>query len=88
MKYPERYVNAGIPKSPFAYAELLTKWEERARAKSMFFSVPDDDLFFIQFAKEISEHFGLEILRADDSELRVQAMVSFKNNGPANWSIN
>jgi len=88
MKHPERYFNAGIPVSDFAYAEALIKWEDDGRNPNSFFSTVYEDAFFIIFAKEISAHFGLDILCKEDAELREQSMLTFRTKVSEEWLLN
>jgi len=84
--------NGGKPIPPpyadFAYAEALVKWEDNGKDPMAMFSTEWDDPFFLEFKKEISEHFGLEVLSQAEAADRKKYYKFFTQKVSEEWLLN
>jgi len=85
-KHPDR--NVPPPYADFAYAEALVKWEDNGKDPMAMFSTEWDDPFFLEFKKEISEHFGLEVLSKIEAEDRKKYYKFITQPVSEEWLLN
>jgi hypothetical protein len=85
---PQRYSNCGPPLCGVDYAEAIVNWQEGDCNPESFFVPLDQDLFFLTFAKELSDHFGLKVVCYDDAELHQPAMIMAQQPTASQWDLN
>lgn len=67
-----------IPRDDFAYAHAITDWEKRGSSSSDFFST--EDPWFIEYAEQLSDRFGLEIVSREEGLKREAAISAIRKS--------
>jgi hypothetical protein len=72
-RYGKALEEGGLPFGDMAYGSALEDWNKNGRPKNAWFSTAPGQKeckLLMAFRKEISEHFGLEILTIEEGERR------------------
>lgn len=91
---PVRYEQAiihGIPHGDLAYGMALVDWIKNGKPKNAWFSYAPGQhecKLLLTFRKEISAHFGLEILTIQEGEDRRQKESKVITKKVVDWGLN